>query len=343
MSYCFNSEFEKMMSSHQLTKVCIVGHLNPDGDAAGSVMGLAHYIKAVYPQFDVYPYLETALDIGPKNVVLSDPMFDPFHLPAFLENVCFEDESSAIPRYAAIACDTATAKRVVGYDIFKNAVVNISYDHHAGHEDYAETNITIISEACAANVHDMIDWEPWKDSTDSAIHPNAADYLYMGILTDTDCFSRANPNIMSAALHLQELGVNHFQAEKVMHTETFNDLMKKTQILSLASRIMEDKVAYIVVDKAMQESMNIDYEAVHPIAGILRNCADIELGITMFQAPENKWWCSFRSNPEWIDINHLLSFFGGGGHKAAAGLTLYDITPEEILPEIFKKIEELHA
>ena len=45
MTFNFDREFQSMMQVNDLNTVILLGHLNPDGDAAGSVMGLAHYIK----------------------------------------------------------------------------------------------------------------------------------------------------------------------------------------------------------------------------------------------------------------------------------------------------------
>ena len=37
----FDTVFDETMQTHNLDTVVILGHLNPDGDAAGSVMSLA--------------------------------------------------------------------------------------------------------------------------------------------------------------------------------------------------------------------------------------------------------------------------------------------------------------
>ena len=74
----FNKVFENMMQSNQLDTVILLAHRNPDGDAAGSVMGLAHYIKDVYPQYTVLPYLSEFLDKGPKMLAVEDEVFCPF-------------------------------------------------------------------------------------------------------------------------------------------------------------------------------------------------------------------------------------------------------------------------
>ena len=81
MAFQFNEVFESMMQSHNLSTVVILAHMNPDGDAAGSVMGLAHYIHDVYPQYKALPYLASTLDKGPKKLVADDTLFDPYTFP----------------------------------------------------------------------------------------------------------------------------------------------------------------------------------------------------------------------------------------------------------------------
>ena len=69
------------MQTHNLDTVVILGDLNPDGDAAGSVMSLAHYIHVNYPQYRVFPYLAKTLERGPKKMVVEDKIFVPFQMP----------------------------------------------------------------------------------------------------------------------------------------------------------------------------------------------------------------------------------------------------------------------
>ena len=63
----FDTVFDETMQTHNLDTVVILGHLNPDGDAAGSVMSLAHYIHVNYPQYRVFPYLAKTLERARKK------------------------------------------------------------------------------------------------------------------------------------------------------------------------------------------------------------------------------------------------------------------------------------
>ena len=43
MDIYFDEKFMQLMEEKNLDTVVLMGHINPDGDAVGSVMGLAHY------------------------------------------------------------------------------------------------------------------------------------------------------------------------------------------------------------------------------------------------------------------------------------------------------------
>ena len=141
----FDTVFDETMQTRNLDTVVILGHLNPDGDAAGSVMSLAHYIHVNYPQYRVFPYLAKTLERGPKKMVVEDKIFVPFEMP---------DISGK--QYCVIVCDNATLERMIGLEYYQNAVASIVIDHHASNEGYGDVNWTKVSEACAENVYHML-------------------------------------------------------------------------------------------------------------------------------------------------------------------------------------------
>lgn len=125
----FDTVFDETMQMHNLDTVVILGHLNPDGDAAGSVMSLAHYIHVNYPQYRVFPYLAKTLERGPKKMVVEDKTFVPFEMPDISRK-----------QYCAIVCDNATLERMIGLEYYQNAAASIVIDHHASNEGYGDVN-----------------------------------------------------------------------------------------------------------------------------------------------------------------------------------------------------------
>lgn len=144
MKLCFDFAFKELMQSHDLNTVVILGHLNPDGDAAGSVMSVAHYIYVNYPQYKVLPYLAETLERGPKKLVLQDKIFTPFQKP----------DTDGKP-YCVIVYDNATLERMIRLEYYQNVAVSMIVDYHASNEGYGDVNWTEVSEACAENVYHM--------------------------------------------------------------------------------------------------------------------------------------------------------------------------------------------
>ena len=326
----FHRSFEELMEGGGLKNVVILGHRNPDGDAAGCVMGLAHYLKTVYPKYRVIPYLSEKLDKGPKKQVMEDAVFDPFALPELEE------------RYLAIVCDTATEERIVGRELYDNAARSIVIDHHASNQGYGTACRIEISEACSENVWNMLDWERWKEASKDrdGQFPKAPDYLYMGILHDTGGFKRAKENTMRAALELWRLGADHKRIMRTMNSMTLDDLKKQAALFDRAERVLDKKVAYVVLDQEESRRLGVGYEDIHPVSSILRDCEDIEMAFTMYEEEPDMWRCSFRSDGKWIDVNELILPFGGGGHAGAAGLRKRTQDPEGLKNAILEEIEK---
>lgn len=327
----FKQEFEKMMESRKLETVVILGHINPDGDAAGSVLGIAHYIKANYPQYKVYPYLAETLDKGPGKIVKTDKIFRPFIAPDVEEK-----------RYAVIVCDNAVIARMAGKEYYENAEASMVIDHHASNEGYGDINYTKISDACAENVFYILD-EKGLQKAAMEEHPNATDYIYLGIVQDTGGFARAKESTFLAAAKLQKMGVEHSYIMQTMHNDTLESMQKKAMLLNMIQRAFDGKVAYVCVNCEEGQKKQIGYEDIHPIGEILRDCEDVEMSFTMFEELPNAWRCSFRSDGKWVNVNELLTPFGGGGHAAAAGLKKKTADIEALIADIFARVKTLRA
>lgn len=330
MSFDFDTQFTTMMQTNQLDCVIILGHMNPDGDCCGSVLGLAHYIHNTWPQIQVFPYLASNMDRGPKAYALQDTVFDPFTEPYL----------PADKTYAVICCDCATLKRLVGLALFEKAVTTMCLDHHAANEYYGTLNEVSISEACAENIYQMLDRAHLAAAV-KAPHPNVADYLYLGIIHDTGCFDRANSELLQAASVLLSLGADHRTILNTRKTKTLEDKKKEGWLLDHSHRFLDDQVSYVCVNHIEAEEAGITYEDIHPISDILRDCADIQMAFFMFEESPDMWRCSFRSDGIWLNVNKLLHPFGGGGHAGASGLRMNTKEPEALLERILEQIKTM--
>ena len=327
----FNSILRDEVVGNGLKKILVLAHINPDGDAVGSTMALAHYLQTLCPDIMVIPYLEQVEDCI-RKVVDSDEVFkDVFTYPFYLLN--HETE------YAVICCDTATIDRVGGgKNLFDNAQVSIVIDHHLLNNGYADFNYLNTLEACAENVYQIIDWDRLtQKSADKQKLRYIADYIYLGILHDTTRFTRIDQLTLKMARHLIEMGADHKKIEKTMHGMSFEDLQRQNELLSLVTLYL-DKVAYLYLDLDKCNAGGYTYHDIHKIAEIVRDCSDIEVAFSLHQMDKTRWKCSMRST-ETFDSNEFLKKFQGGGHKGAAGFIVNTEKPDELLDSMLAELK----
>lgn len=174
----FDLEFIKMMEQDRLKHVIILGHVNPDGDAAGSVMALAHYIHDVFPDISVHPFLASNLERGAKKLVEEDTVFLPFQSITMDENV----------EYATIVCDASTINRIASVEWFHSAKITMVIDHHEVNEGYGVINHIEYISSCAEVVFKILHKKELRSGGKEYGKCSSADYLYMGMLHDTKVF-----------------------------------------------------------------------------------------------------------------------------------------------------------
>jgi phosphoesterase RecJ-like protein len=323
----FDDYFIPMMEQDHLKDVVIIGHTNPDGDCAGSVMGLSHYIKTSFPNYQVYPYLDyNKMDPLLKKFISTDSVFKTFYQKPNLE------------RYAIIVCDTGIIEKVEGRDLLERSCTSLTIDHHLCHPfSYTKVNYVREEESCCELICSLLSEELLKKNVEieRAIENNspcAADYLYMGILHDTSRFTRASKLTLHTANQLVNMGVNHKHIVKEsMKTLSLQSLIDQAKLLERVERRCNGKIAYLYINQKMINEENISYEEIHPLSNILRDCADIDIAFTMYEMTPNHWKFSFRSD-ESIDVNEFLADYGGGGHRNASSL-IYETTEPELLRE----------
>ena len=74
------------------------------------------------------------------------------------------------------------------------------------------------------------------------------------------------------------------------------------------------------------------------IVSQLRVTEGVEVAVFMYELKQNEFKVSLRSKSE-LDVSKIAQYFGGGGHKKAAGFTMAG-TPFDVLNNLSEQIEE---
>lgn len=305
--------------------IAIGGHIRPDGDCVGSCMGLYQYIKDNYEDKKADVYLEEIPDVYKclKNT----------------EEIRHEIQKDK--RYDLFICLDCGDKERLGFSVplFEGAKRTYCIDHHVSNEGFARDSY-IVPDASSTSelVFNLMEEE--KISLDTATA------LYLGIVHDTGVFqySCAGPSTFRAAAKLLEKGVD---APGLIQDTYYEKTYAQNQILGrtlLESILFMDKtcIASYVTKKTM-DFYGVDVKDLDGIVSQLRVTKGVEVAIFMYELETNVYKVSLRSKDR-VDVSKIAKYFGGGGHKKAAGLTMrgtyYDVInnlSEQIELQIQKK------
>lgn len=294
-------QFEKELQG--IRTVAIAGHIRPDGDCVGACIGLWHYIRENFEQIQADIFLENPDE---KFAVLEG--FDKIRQA--------EEEDRDYDCFIALDC--AICERLgaaAGY--FDRAGKTICVDHHVSNSGFADVQVIDpdASSTCEVLCRMM---EPEKISV------RAASALYMGIAHDTGVFqySCTSPDTMRTAAMLMEKGVAYTRIlEETFYKKTYrqNQILGKALLESM--RILDGRGIVSVVRRKEMTFFGVTSADLDGIVSQLRMTEGVEVAIFLYETGNLEYKVSLRSKKT-VDVNEVASYFGGGGHVRAAGVTM---------------------
>ena len=303
------------------TKILIMSHINPDGDALGSTSSM---YTTIYENFKKRADI---LVIG--------------HLPncyKFLPNIetaKFEFDTSMVYDLV-ITLDVASLDRLANHQIlFEKAVHTINIDHHKTNSNFGEVNVVNSKASSTGEVLlNIFNEQNWKISLDSAIG------LYTAILTDTGGFRYENTseNVFLSAAQLVKIGINPNEIYKNCYEKKSKDfVMFQNACINKAEFLFNDKVAYTVVYKKDLEKYQAKDDFTEGLVETLRAIDSTEISFIAKEIDSKSTKISMRSKTK--DVAAICAEYGGGGHTFAAGC-LIKSGVDKAIKKILKTIEE---
>lgn len=316
---------EKRRIEHLLggeRRICITGHVRPDGDCVGSCLGLRSYLLT--------------LDVTLKVDVFLEPAPAPFALLTGFDGIrtyqqedgeydlCFVLDAGERGRLGANAACLDHAGRIV------------CIDHHRTQRSFVpECIVEPEASATCELLFDLMDEEK--------INLETAECLYLGIAHDTGVFRHSNVtrHTMEAAGVLIGKGVRH---SKIVNDTFFSKTYLQNQLLgrALVESIVfcEGQCIVSMVSLKTMEFYRATHEDLEGIVDQLRLTRGVEVAIFISETEFQVYKVSLRSN-EKVDVSRVAEYFGGGGHLRAAGCTMtgtfYDVVnnlSEQIAPQL---------
>lgn len=297
----------------------LTSHEGPDGDAVGSTLALASFLRKIGkdvtvhfrdPVPDLYAFLPGCDSTLP-------------YIPERNFDVAFVLDIGELQRAGSEFCN------------FKQAGTLINLDHHLSCDNFGTHNL-IDSTAAATGVlvYRIVSAFGYSLDLETAL------CLYVSIITDTGSFrySNANREAFTIAGEMIECGVNAWDVAEQLYE---NQPRKRLELLGCCLPTLEiikgGLAASVTVTLDMYAATNAGAELTDGFVNYPRSIRGVEVAIFFRQLEERKFKIGFRSKGK-VNVAAFSAAMGGGGHHNAAGCTL-DGTLDEVKAIVYKVVE----
>lgn len=279
--------------------IVVSRHIRPDGDAYGSCKGLALLLKNTYPEKAIYVVNE---DFSPSLAFTGE-----------------EDtiDESVYENALCIVTDTAVSDRVSNTN-FSKAKEVIKIDHHIIDKPYGD--IVWVEDYRSSACEMIADfWYTFKDTL--KMTKESATLIYLGMVTDSGRFKNegVTGETLRLASYLLDFGIDTDTLYAHLYLEDFGYYKFEAYVYDHI-KITPSGVAYIYVDKKMQEKFNLDSEQA---GNIVSSLANIKGSLIWIAFIDYKGYIRVRLRSRFLGINDLALRYHGGGHDMSAGATVY--------------------
>ena len=307
-------------------RIMLFRHVRNDGDCVGATKGMKRILQLTFPEKEIY-------------LIDTD-------LAKYLEFMGPEDEEIPDEMYAealGIVIDTASEARISNkkYTLCKEL---IKIDHHIPLENYGD--LMWVEEERSSACEMIVDfYDTFRDEL--KIDSEGATYLYTGMVTDSGRFKYEGVTgaTMRCAATLLDVGVDTETLFARLYLEAFEYLKFKAHIYQ-RMQITENGVAYIYIDKAMQEEFGLSLEQASACVGNLDSIRGCIAWMAFIENGDEDHSIRVRLRSRFVHINPIAEKYHGGGHACASGATVYSIEEMNALLQdadaLVKEYKETH-
>lgn len=303
----------KMLRAAQ--NVFITAHYSPDGDAVGSCLGWAAYLRT----------------LG-KHVTIALPSWYPDFLrwmPGSKDILVFRDKADDVRtalRQADLVCcldlNELSRLNAMQEDVEKCPAPRLLIDHHIGPD--ADKFAFVLSRPEMSSTCELVFRLIWQLGGYDEMSRNAAACLYTGIMTDTHNFEHnsCDPTLYLVASLLMRKKVDKDSIyKKIYHSWTQGKFMLWNDTLSQTLQFYAD--GHACVFTLTRESMKSHRFIRGDAEGLVNEPLKVrgmKLSISLREdTEEDVIRVSLRSTSGFHCREMAERFFNGGGHEDAAG------------------------
>ncbi|MDR1616313.1 MAG: bifunctional oligoribonuclease/PAP phosphatase NrnA [Syntrophomonadaceae bacterium] len=320
-----NNNTLREISSKLLSKPewLITGHIIPDGDCVGSVLGLYHVLKAVGKE---------------AAMLLEDPIPETYSFIEGAQLIKKPGEIKNIPD-SVICLDCSDLGRLGDKTgkIVAGCSECINIDHHMTNNYFGDLNY--VDSGAAATGEIIIEL---LGCMGADINTNVAQALFSALVTDSGSFMNNNTTaatmkkaavLLESGLDINKIRINLFESKPELEV-----LLLQYALNSISFHCGKKVACMRLLYEDMKELGALDF---HPegIIDYTRRIQGVEIGILFREIAPGLVKVGFRAK-NMADVALLAQNFGGGGHRQAAGAKISGGI-DEVMQKVLTKTEEV--
>ena len=327
---------KEIVNEIKLSKsIILTAHINPDGDALGSLLAFYFMIDDFCKKNNMKKMIKIVVDDKlPKymrhfedtELIWSYEKFGEEFKHNFQNDEKFD---------LFISLDCANEERYgKAIEIKKLSKKSINIDHHISNTEHADFNY--VEDICSTG--ELL--YQFLEIFEIELREKIAKYMYLGIINDTGNFRHDNvtEHTFFVCSKLIGAGVNNHKIANIIFEVSekkigfIGELYKNKQINERYKFI-----SYYLTQEKMKE-LSIEKDDTDGAAEMLLKIEGMELSLFVREDVDGSLKGSFRANDKY-NVNKIASIFGGGGHIKAAGFKT-NLSFEKILEKTYQELEK---
>lgn len=298
----FCSDFKEKLKNS--LKIIILPHVSADGDALGSSIALANYLR----------------EKGKVARVITEETIPGKY--DFMDNFGVLEVYSEDKEYISdmqIALDTGGIERLGSRKSLFYGENTWNIDHHKTNNNFAKYNFVDVE---ASSTGEII-YEILK-SFGHELDKATAEAIFVAISTDTGGlrYSNTTPKSMRICADLLENGIDISElSHKIFDVTPYQKVLLLGKSIQNMRIYNKGDIAIITLTKEDYAFINGNDDYFDGIVNTTVNTEGVVVGALIRETDEGYLKVNLRSSNDKIDVSALAQINGGGGHVRAAGYT----------------------
>lgn len=319
----------------QHKKILIVTHINPDGDAIGSMTALALVAKAQGSTVRLMCQSPVPDNLAwvplPEKMVHSIAELSGW-VPDLLVTVDCGDPHRAGKDVEAFF----NGAKFPGWDTVKS----LNIDHHRDNPEAATVNWVEPTAGATAELVGLL-----AEHCGLPLTGELGEAVYLGLVSDTGnfTFSSATASVidMAARIVAQGLRVEEF-TQKHENNWSLGRMHLWGELFSNINSHLGGQVVSIVISSEQLKKHGANASDLEGFVSFLRRLKGVKVSLLAREKPSVGCKMSLRSmgGEGSVDVQAISARFGGGGHRSASGIE-FALPPEEAVKRVLEALTEV--